>query len=89
LKGAGHGQRRYWLHIEPDEIDLCLKHPGFDVDLVVRAELRELTEVWLGDRSFTSCLRDESIELDGPARLRKAFPSWLLLSGFAEVERPV
>jgi DNA-binding HxlR family transcriptional regulator len=88
LKGAGQGQRRYWLHIEPEEIDLCLTHPGFEVDLVVRAKLRELTEVWLGDRTLASCLRDGSIELDGPVRLRRAFPTWLMLSGFATVERP-
>lgn len=88
LRGAGHGQRRYWLHIEPEEIDLCLKHPGFDVDLTVRANLRELTRAWLGDIPFSQCLRDESVTLDGPARLRKAFPKWLKLSGFAAVERP-
>jgi len=88
LRGAGRGQSRYWLRIEPQEIDLCLTHPGFEVDLTVRASLRELTKVWLGDIPLTHTLRDGSVELDGPQRLRRAFPKWLKLSGFAKVERP-
>lgn len=88
LRGSGHGQRRYWLHIEPDEVDMCLTNPGFEVDLIVRANLRELTKVWLGDITWSRAVRDGSIELEGPARMRREFPNWLKLSGFAEVERP-
>lgn len=88
LRGAGRGQRRFWLHIEPTGSELCLKHPGFDVDLTVRANLREFTKVWLGDLTLAQALRDGSIELEGPTPLKRAFPGWLRLSIFAPVERP-
>lgn len=79
---------RFWLVLAPGEVDLCLKDPGHEVDLWLVAELRALTEVWLGDLAFESALRDGRIELQGPASLRRDFPSWLSLSLFAGVERP-
>lgn len=87
LRGAGRGQRRFWLRIEHGDPDLCLTDPGFVVDLTVRANLRELTRVWLGDLPLARALTDGSIELEGPARLRRAFPTWLKLSSFASVPR--
>ena len=89
LRGAAQGQKRFWLHITPDDVDLCLTHPGFDVDLSVHAQLRALTRVWMGEISFASALSEGSIELEGAPRLCTEFPKWLKLSGFAGVQRPV
>lgn len=38
------GQRTgsYWLIMEPTEISVCLQHPGFDVDLLVTADIAAL-----------------------------------------------
>ena len=88
LPGASRGQRTYWLNINSPEIDLCLVHPGFGVDLTVSADLETLTRVWMGDIAWNAALRDGSIRLSGPSALRKAFPSWLKLSSFAGVPRP-
>lgn len=88
LRRVGNGQRRFWLRVENGEVDLCLTDPGFDVDLVVRADLRALVRVWLGDLGFGRALRDGDLELEGPTRLRRAFPRWWRLSPFAGVERP-
>jgi DNA-binding HxlR family transcriptional regulator len=82
------GQRTFWLVLDRPEIDLCLRDPGFAVDLVVGADLAALTKVWLGDIRLTDALRARSVTLEGPRRWREAFPSWLLLSRFAPVERP-
>jgi hypothetical protein len=79
---------RFWLVLAPGEVDLCMKDPGHEVDLWLTAELGTLTAVWLGDRTFESALDDGGIELQGPASLRRDFPSWLSLSLFAGVERP-
>jgi DNA-binding HxlR family transcriptional regulator len=79
---------RFWLVLASGEVDLCLKDPGHEVDLWLVAELRVLTAVWLGDLPFESALEDGRIELQGPASLRRDFPSWLSLSLFAGVERP-
>jgi DNA-binding HxlR family transcriptional regulator len=82
------GARKFWLILERSSVDLCIKDPGFDVDLVVDADLGAMARVWLGDLSFAEALRTKAIALSGPSALVKQFPSWLLLSHFASVPRP-
>ena len=69
------------------EVDLCLKDPGFLVDIVVSADLRTLIRVWMGDVRLAETVRAGLIRLDGPPSLVRAFPTWLTLSTFAGVER--
>jgi len=77
----------YWLRVERPEVELCLTNPGFDVALTVETKLRTMVDVWLGDRDATEAVRAGSIELKGQPKLTRAFPSWLLLSTFAEIPR--
>jgi DNA-binding HxlR family transcriptional regulator len=79
--------RTWWLVLERPEVDLCLKDPGFPVDIVLSADLRALTRVWMGDVGLAAAVRAGLIRLDGPRPLVRAFPAWLALSGFAGVER--
>ena len=67
--------------------DMCLKSPGYEVDLQVRADLRLFIEAWRGFRDMRQEIQLEHIRLLGPARLRKQFPGWLLLSGLASHPR--
>jgi DNA-binding HxlR family transcriptional regulator len=70
------GRSGYWLVVD-DAVDLCLVDPGHPVDLWVRAELRALTEVWMGDRTMHDAIADGTIELCGPRRLTRRFPEWV------------
>jgi DNA-binding HxlR family transcriptional regulator len=78
-----------WLILEPKGTDLCLKDPGFDVDLVVTADAAAMAKVWTGAITFAQAVRSGGLEVEGPRDLVRAFPTWLLLSHFAHVERPV
>jgi len=80
-------QRFYWLVIDAGEVDICVKDPGFEVDLYVVTDVRTLTEVRLGDLTPAKALREERIRLHGPRRLARQFRSWLRLSVFADVPR--
>jgi DNA-binding HxlR family transcriptional regulator len=80
--------RYFWLILERSDVDLCIKDPGFEVDLTVDADLAALTKVWMGDVRFVDAMRSGLVRLEGPNVLVRAFPSWLALSGFASVERP-
>jgi len=82
------GPATAWLVASRKEVDVCLKDPGFGIDLVVAADLRAFTRVWLGDVPFEQALRAREIRLEGPRDLVRAFPGWLLLSHFAGVARP-
>jgi DNA-binding HxlR family transcriptional regulator len=82
-----HCPRTWWLVLDRREVDLCLKDPGFLVDIVVSADLRTLTRVWMGDVRLAETVRAGLIRIDGPTSLVRAFPTWLTLSTFAGVER--
>jgi len=86
---AGYRRARvFWLLSEPGEIDLCLKDPGAEVDLEVRADIQCFARVWLGDLAFSAASRKGSIRVTGRRELVRAFPGWLLRSPFAAVARP-
>jgi hypothetical protein len=61
--------------------------PGLSVDVLVTADLAAFHRVWLGRISFADALRDESVRLDGPRRLTRAFESWFAWSPFAPAVR--
>jgi DNA-binding HxlR family transcriptional regulator len=82
------GPKTFWLILDKPEVDLCLEDPGHEVDLYVDADLTAMAQVWLGDETLQSALRTGAVELTGPRQLIRAFPSWLLLSRFADVPRP-
>ena len=82
------GYRTLWLILERPEVDLCLKDPGFEADLVVVADLKTMAQVWLGDVSFSAALRSRAVIVEGPRKWAQGLPGCLLLSGFAGVERP-
>lgn len=77
------GERRFWLHADKSNVELCLTASGFDVDLTVDTDVRTLTEVWMGQRSLPAAIRNGSVRLEGPPALKRAFPGWLQLSQFA------
>ena len=75
--------RRFWLVHENGATDMCLKSPGYEVDLQVRADLRLFIEAWRGIRNLRGEIQAGRVQLLGSQALRKQFPSWLLLSGLA------
>jgi DNA-binding HxlR family transcriptional regulator len=86
---AGYrGPRLFWLLLERSQADLCVVDPGAEVDLYVEAELAAMAGVWLGDVTFESALRSKAVRLVGPREYVAKFPSWLMLSRFADVPRP-
>lgn len=84
---APANHRMFWLLAEDGKVEVCLKPPGFTVDVTVRTRVRVLAEVWRGIRSLREELRLGTIELEGKTALRRAFPSWLLLSVYAPIKR--
>ena len=85
--GVPSNRRRYWLVLEPGEVDLCIKDPGFEIDLYVAAPIRALTEVWLGHTAIAAAVEAGRLRLDGGRTEIDRFRHWFALSLFAEVGR--
>ena len=80
-------QKRYWLLIEPSEASICLKHPGFDVDVIVTADIGSLYQVWLGRVELEDACRTRHVRLDGTPADIQAFPRWFGRSRMADTVR--
>ena len=68
---------------EGDAADLCVTDPGYDVDLLILADLRTMAAVWTGDVSLQAALASGALEAQGPADLRRH-----LRAGWASARSP-
>jgi hypothetical protein len=74
--------------LRPDEIEVCLKAPSRDVDVVIAANLMTFTKVWLGYAGLVAALESGDISLQGAtraigtARRLLALPDQPLLKSF-------
>lgn len=82
LLGVPSKVGRWWLVFD-DDVDLCLKDPGFDVDLFFTAHMRVAAEVWMGRRPLDQALRSGDVRLEGSKSHIRTFPRWFSLSIFA------
>ena len=79
---------RSWLVLRSfGEASICLKHPGFEEDVVATADIAAFYRVWLGRETLAAALRRGAVRLDGtPADLR-GFPHWFTWSPMAGAVR--
>jgi DNA-binding HxlR family transcriptional regulator len=70
----------YWLVLTPDEASVCLKPPGFEIDVVVHADIATFYQLWLGRINYAEALNDFGIQVDGLPKLVHAFPDWFAWS---------
>jgi len=87
FSGAPADCRRFWLVNRDGEVEMCLKDPELDVDLLVRSDLRLFVEAWRGFRDFRREIGAGRIVLVGSRELCERFPSWLQLHPMAPYER--
>jgi DNA-binding HxlR family transcriptional regulator len=83
LRGAKPELRRWWLVVDAGDVDLCLKDPGYEVNLFLMAELRAMIEVWMGRVSLDDTIRAGKLTFEGPQKLISSFKKCLKLSPFA------
>jgi DNA-binding HxlR family transcriptional regulator len=84
LRGTEPAFRRWWRVVEAGEVDLCLKDPGHEVNLLLLADLRAMVEVWMGRQSIGEATRAGKFTFEGPRTLAAGFRKSLKLSPFAQ-----
>jgi DNA-binding HxlR family transcriptional regulator len=71
-----------WMVLERREASVCMQHPGYDSDLVVRCPTTVLSGVFSGVDSWPHEVAAGTIAVDGPPRLVRALPRWFMWSPF-------
>ena len=77
--------RHWWLVIKDGDVDVCLKDPGHEVDMMICSDLRTLTAVWIGDNTIMKAIRENKVVVTGSSHLRKNIAVWFGSSYFADV----
>lgn len=75
-----------WTLWDEGELEICLKHPGGDEDLLITAEAE-----WIGRWHLRRCTWQEAIGgghiiVEGQRDLARAFPTWFRPDAFSSVE---
>src|SRR5689334_12156117 len=84
---SGRRARKVWLTLVRGDVSSSLKPPGFEPDLVVRADVAVLYRVWAGFVDYDAAVRRAEILLEGPPALVEAFPRWFMWSPLMDVAR--
>lgn len=77
--------RRWWLVVTNGEVDVCMKDPGYNVDLHITSSVKTLTRYWMGDISMSKALREKLMNLSGDAGLKRDIKQWLRQNYYADV----
>lgn len=85
FRGADEGY--YWLVLTENDVSVCLQHPGYEVDVVVHADLAAFFQVWLGRLSYADALRTRQVNIDALPALARDFPNWFAWSAAAATVR--
>jgi DNA-binding HxlR family transcriptional regulator len=83
----GPGATTIWLVLDRGEPSVCVKHPGFDTDLLVTTDAVSLMRVFAGITTLTDAIEHETIQLTGTPALTRGFGSWFLWSPFLPAVR--
>ena len=70
--------RIMWLVVEPNGVDVCVKDPGFAVDLTLRGDIRDWVAVFLGRRRWRA-VAGNAVKIEGDRKTAKMLETWLQL----------
>jgi hypothetical protein len=77
-----------WLVLERSGADVCLKDPGYEIDLVFRGNIADFVKVYLGYAPWQETV-GKSITIEGDPALAKQAPSWIRLDKVVGRDFPV
>src|SRR5262249_52370886 len=72
----GAAEVSFWLIMNRDDVTLCLTDPGYDINLLVTADLATMFRVWGGRIQYREALARQGVMVAGVPRLVRAFPGW-------------
>jgi len=75
-------QRLWWLVVDGEKVDVCVKDPGREVDVYFSSTVKTMTDVWLGHRNYTHALKSGELKISGTTALTRSVRSWLRCTQF-------
>lgn len=71
-----------FIHVQDGAARVCDTNLGFDTDVLIRASIQTLTQVWYGELSLDSAIQSGKIEVKGLPAFERSIGRWLGISSF-------
>jgi DNA-binding HxlR family transcriptional regulator len=78
----------WWLVVRDEEVDLCVKDPGKDIDVYFTCQVRTLVDIWMGDSTYRRAIKGGALKLVGDRALTANVTAWMGNSLFADLPPP-
>ena len=83
----GADATQIWLVLDRGDPSVCVKHPGFDSDVIVTTDTVSMMRVFSGIDTLAEAAAKGSIDLAGMPALTRGFGHWFLWSPFVPAVR--
>ena len=70
--------RILWLVLERSEVEVCVKDPGYPVDVTCRGKIADFVAVYLGHARWRD-MAGKTFFIEGERNLVRSLPAWLTL----------
>jgi DNA-binding HxlR family transcriptional regulator len=75
----------WWLVAGENEVDVCIKDPGKEVDIYFTCDVKTMIDVWMGDLTYRKAVSSGDLKVVGPNSLTRDIFSWINHSIFADL----
>jgi len=75
----------WWLLVNDDQVDVCVKDPGKEVDVHFTSSVKTMADIWMGDTTYRKALAAADLKIVGHSALTRNVTAWLKLSMFADL----
>ena len=65
-----------WLMLTMEDVTICLTDPGYEINVIVTADLAVFFKLWGGRISYQEAIDDYNVRVEGIPSLVRAFPNW-------------
>ena len=75
----------WWLVVTGEEIDLCVKNPGKEIDVYFTSSVKTMADIWMGDNSYKRAIREGLLKIVGHEMLTRNVTTWMSNSIFSDL----
>jgi DNA-binding HxlR family transcriptional regulator len=75
----------WWIVVIGDDIDLCVKDPGKNVDVYITSTVKTMADIWMGDTTYKKALKSKALMIVGDNNLTRDITVWMNNSMFIDL----
>jgi len=75
----------WWLVVTGDQVDVCIKDPGKEVDVYFTSSVKTMADIWMGDTTYRRAVAGGNLKIVGHSALTRNITSWMNLYLFADL----